>query len=76
MVERIPIAHPLTEWKLWQCPGPKNGLPASHCLQTAGCTIGTRWLMDHPVLPGIAGVKGFPSPKRFQGSSGLLHGAG
>ena len=49
----------------------KNGLPASHGLQAASCTIGMRWLMDHLTLPRVTTAKGLPSPSRLQRSLGL-----
>ena len=76
MVEGVQIAHPLPRQMLQRHPGPKNDLPASCGFQAAGHTIGIQWLMDHPALLGVARVKGFPSPERFQESSALLSGAG
>ena len=61
---------------LQRCPSPNNGLSASHSLQTASHTIGMRWFLDCPALAGVTGVKGFPSPERFQESLGLLSGVG
>ena len=72
----IPITHALPGWKLWWHSSPKNGLPASYSLQTAGCTIGMRWLMNCPALSRVTTLKGLPFPSRLQKSLGLLGDVG
>ena len=63
LVEGIPISPMPQGQVLWQHPGQRDGLPASHGLQGDSHITGKRWLMHHLALPGDAWVKGLPSPK-------------
>ena len=71
-VERVLVTCLLHRQKCRPCPSPRFDPPASHCLQAASCTTRMRWLMDHPTLPRVAGVKKLPSASRLQGNTRLL----
>ena len=64
----------LQGWMCEQHPGPRVGPSGSCSLQAASCTNWERQLMDCPTLSGDAGMQELPSPKGFQGNSGLLNG--
>ena len=72
MVKGIPILPPHYGQMLWQHPGQRNGPSASSILQAARFTMGETWLMDHPSLPGGAGLQGLPPTNGFQGKLRLL----
>ena len=74
MVERVLVTHPLPNESLGNV-----WVQIIACQQAMAFRLPATQVElkgSWTTLPGVTGIKGFPSPRRFQGSLGLLSGVG